>query len=404
MGSWLREQWNRRPWWMSVLMLFCIYMTLIYVPWDLFAKPVAADEEVWFGVRFHGTHAKLLEIPHWLVYAFGSVGFWHMRRWMWPWAAVYAAQVAISFAVWPHLYLDVGTQIWVASLGGGALFAVPTVALWRAKTLFQGPARPSMRERYGEWAVVTGASAGIGREFCRALAAEGFSIVLVARREERLRTLAAELEAQFGIATRSVCVDLAAAQGPGQLVDAVRDLEVGVLVNNAGFGYAGGFALQDAERLREMVSLHCVAPTLLTSALLGGMRARGHGAVVMVGSVAGCQPLPLHAVYSATKAFDNFLGEALWGEMRGSGIDVLSLLPGSTESEFHDVAGELPHAGQAASEVVAAALGALGKQPSVTTNWLDWARSNLAMRVLPRSLLAAIARDVVAGQTPKDRR
>ena len=68
MGSWLREQWKRRPWWMSVLMLFCIYMTLIYVPWDLFAKPVAADEEVWFGVRFHGTHAKLLAIP-WRAYS-----------------------------------------------------------------------------------------------------------------------------------------------------------------------------------------------------------------------------------------------------------------------------------------------------------------------------------------------
>jgi short-subunit dehydrogenase len=261
-----------------------------------------------------------------------------------------------------------------------------------------------MRERYGEWALVTGASAGIGREFAVALAAEGFSCVLAARRRDRLEALSAELEARHGVETRAVAVDLASADGPERLVDAVSDLEIGVLVNNAGFGYAGSFALQDTERLREMVMLNCVAPTVLTSRLLAGMRARGHGAVIMVGSVAGSQPLPLHAVYSATKAFDNLLGEALWGEMRGTGIDVLSLLPGSTASEFHDVAGELPHAGQPADEVVAVALGALGRQPSVMTTWFNWARANLASRLLPRSLLAAIARDVVAAQTPKDRR
>jgi NAD(P)-dependent dehydrogenase (short-subunit alcohol dehydrogenase family) len=110
----------------------------------------------------------------------------------------------------------------------------------------------------------------------------------------------------------------------------VSDLPIAVLVNNAGFGAAGRFDKLQAERLRDMVTVNCVAPMLLARRILPRMQERGSGAVIFTGSVAGRQPLPLHGVYSATKAFDQLLGEALYVEQRRFGIDVLVVEPGST--------------------------------------------------------------------------
>jgi short-subunit dehydrogenase len=145
-----------------------------------------------------------------------------------------------------------------------------------------------------------------------------------------------------------------------------------------------------------MVQLNCAAPVALTAALLPKLVARGRGAVIFTGSVSGSQPLPLHALYSATKAFDNFLGESLWGELQGTGVDVLSLLPGSTETEFAAAAEEVPHEGASAADVVADALAALGHQPSVVSGWFNWLRANAGMRLLPRSVLALLAKRVIA--------
>ena len=122
----------------------------------------------------------------------------------------------------------------------------------------------------------------------------------------------------------------------------------------------------------------------------------------MVGSIAGRQTLPLHGVYSATKAFDLLFGEALSIELRGQGIDVLVVEPGPTATEFQTVAGEIAHYGEPASNVVRLALESLGRQPSVISGWFNWLRANAAARLLPRPLVAWIARDVVAGQTRKE--
>jgi hypothetical protein len=119
--------------------------------------------------------------------------------------------------------------------------------------------------------------------------------------------------------------------------------------------------------------------------------------------VAGRQPLPRHAVYAASKAFDLLFGEALWAEMRGTGVDVLVLEPGPTESEFRDVAGEIREIGEPAANVVALALERLGEQPSVVSGWFNWARANLA-RIAPRSLLVLVAERVILRQTPPEMR
>ena len=126
---------RRRPWWMNVLWAFCLYMTFIYMPYDLFFKPVAEDEEVWFGFVLHGWAAKLTAPLHWLIYGAGAYGFWKMARWMWPFAALYTAQIVIAMLVWN--LIDERGGGWGAGLVSAAIIAVPTVALWRARERFQ---------------------------------------------------------------------------------------------------------------------------------------------------------------------------------------------------------------------------------------------------------------------------
>jgi hypothetical protein len=138
----LWHQLGRRPWWMNALMVFCAYMAFVDVPMDLVMTPTSRDEEVWFGVRFVGATAKLLGLLHWLVYGAGVYGFWRMRAWMWPWAALYAGQVALSAAVWPLLYRSDAR-----GLVPGVVFAYVALQLWRSRARFQavGPGPVSSR-------------------------------------------------------------------------------------------------------------------------------------------------------------------------------------------------------------------------------------------------------------------
>jgi short-subunit dehydrogenase len=402
MNDWLHDLFRGRPWWINVLMVFSGYMAFVYMPWDIFWKPVSQDKEVWFGIMFTGWAAKVMAFPHWFVYGAAVYGFRRRRPWMCLWGPLYSIQVAIGILVWNIVQWGSWTG-WLVGLIGAVPFVLLAVALADAREIFS-EVRASLRERYGEWALITGASAGIGAEFARALAREGMSCVLSARREERLVELAEELERRHRVETRVVTADLAAPDGPDRVADACRDLEIGVLVNNAGIGCAGRFDKQDAERMRELVQVNCTAPVILTSRLLEGMNERGRGAVVITGSVSGRQPLPLHSVYSATKAFDLFFGESLYVEMRGSGVDVLVLEPGSTETEFQQIAGQIPHPGHSASEVVEQALRALGEQPSVIAGWWNWLRANAASRLAPRPLVAYTAREVMRSQTPMELR
>ena len=130
----VKADWSTRPWWMSLIFYFCVYMTFVYLPFDLFWKPVAADHEIWFGFALTGWWAKATEPLHWLIYGAGAYGFWKMKSWMWPWAAVYSAQVVIAMFVW-NIVNDNGGG-WLAGAIAATIFAVPMVALWRAKPRF----------------------------------------------------------------------------------------------------------------------------------------------------------------------------------------------------------------------------------------------------------------------------
>ncbi len=402
MREWLYDVFRERPWWMSATMIFCAYMACVYVPWDLFVKPIARDEEVWFGIEFRGIWAKLAALPHWFVYAAGAYGFRRRRPWMAIWAPAYVLQVAFSIYVWQALETGGPTGLLV-----GLVPALPMAgfayAFWRRRDYF-APRPLGLVRRYGDWALVTGASSGIGAELARQIAADGMNVVLSARRGERLARLASEIEKETGVATRVVVADLAEREGQAALLAGVADLEIGLLVNNAGLGYQGRFDLQDGERLRRLVAVNCEAPLVLTHALVKPMCERGRGAVLFTGSAAGHQPLPLHAVYAATKAFDRILGESLWGELRAANVDVSVLEPGTTESEFQAVAGEVAHAGDPVDAVARAGLEALGQRPSVLVGWYNWLRANAVSRLLTRPIAIHAAHTVMQAQTPEEMR
>jgi len=403
MKSWLRSLFAGRPSWMNAMMVFSGYMAIVYMPWDLFVKPVAVDEEVWFGIMFYGWAAKFTGLFHWAVYAAAAYGFRNMKSWMWPWAAVYVAQVAFGMLVWNLLYGVSGFGGFVIAVSAFLIFSALARELWQAQPLFEADQR-TLGERYGGWALITGASAGLGVEFARRLARDGISCALTARREERLTSLASELEATYGVETRVIPADLQDPAEVERVADAVADLDLGILVNNAGLGGAGGFGKVDLARLRAMVAVNCTAPVVLTHKLLPKLRERERAAIIITGSVAGRVPLPLHSVYAASKAFDLFLGEALAVELADENIDVLVLEPGPTATEFQEVAGEIAHGGASPADVVDDAFEALGRQPALISGWKNWLRGFVGPRLLPRPLMAHIARDVIAKQVPDDMR
>ena len=188
-------------------------------------------------------------------------------------------------------------------------------------------------------ALVTGASAGIGRELAAILAREGHDLVLVARREAELTDLARELKEKYGVDSRVLPADLAQADAARQLVERLGDQPVDVLVNNAGFGGHGAFADRPREEDLRMVAVNVTALTDLTKLLLPGMVTRGRGRVLNVASTAAFQPGPFMAVYYASKAYVLSLSEALAEELRGTGVTVTCLCPGVTITEFQQVAG-----------------------------------------------------------------
>jgi uncharacterized protein len=190
-------------------------------------------------------------------------------------------------------------------------------------------------------ALVTGASAGLGVDFARALAAEGHDLILTARRLDRLDTLAAELRAAHGINVETIAGDLAEPGGAGALIAEVakRGLAVNTLINNAGFGASGPFAEQDRGRLLAMIDLNCRALVELCHAVLPGMIQMRSGGILNVASTAAFQAGPGMAVYYASKAFVLSFSEALHEEVRGQGVRVAVLCPGPTRTEFFDAAG-----------------------------------------------------------------
>jgi uncharacterized protein len=191
----------------------------------------------------------------------------------------------------------------------------------------------SFLERYGPWALVAGASDGVGEALARAFAARGLNVVVLARRRAVLKAVAASIEAEAGVAARAVAVDLAEDGAMARVVDATSDIEVGLVAYNAGSDpNCEPFLAQPVEDALMLVRRNCLMPVRLCHHFAGPMVARGRGGIVLVGSGAGLVGAPNIVGYAATKAFDIVLGESLWAELHGTGVDVLNLVLAVTDT------------------------------------------------------------------------
>lgn len=252
-------------------------------------------------------------------------------------------------------------------------------------------------DHHGTTALITGASSGLGEQFAADLAARGADLVLVARRADRLEALAARLRAAHGVRVVPLAADLARADATAGLVAALaeRGLAVTTLVNCAGFGSTAPFLEASPGSATDQVALNVTTLVALTRALLPGMVASGRGALVNVASLAGHQPAPGMAVYGATKAFVLSFTEALAVELRGTGVRVLCLSPGSTRTEFYAVSGTSDEGArfQTPEQVVATALRALDRRRTPASVVSGHANRLLAAtsRVLPRRLVLDLA-------------
>lgn len=244
------------------------------------------------------------------------------------------------------------------------------------------------------WAVVTGASGGLGEGYAHELARQGADVVLVARSADKLAAVADELRHSYGVAVDVLPCDLTDADARAQLVAELQGREIHTLVNNAGFASLGRFEELEPDRLSREVELNVTALTQLTRAVVPQMGRRDRGAIINVASTAAFQPIPDMAVYAATKAYVLSLSTALWGEYRGTGVRVVCICPGPTETEFFSNAGngDVMRRRRTVEQVVDATFTALRRrQPYVVDGLMNTIMARTA-RFAPTALTVKVSR------------
>jgi short-subunit dehydrogenase len=188
------------------------------------------------------------------------------------------------------------------------------------------------------WAAITGASAGIGKEFAKQLAQQGLNLIIIARRKDRLDNFGQELVRTYGIQVESLAADLNDQNEVSRVADRLVRLEnLDLLINNAGFGTTASFALADFSRQQQMMQLHMLTPVTLIKAVLPGMLVRNRGGIINTCSLASYIPMPKSAMYSATKSFLRVFSESLALEVANTNVRIQALCPGFTYTEFHEV-------------------------------------------------------------------
>jgi short-subunit dehydrogenase len=258
----------------------------------------------------------------------------------------------------------------------------------------------------GKWALITGASSGLGVDFAHDLAGRGCNLILVARRQERLEAVAQEVMAKHNVTAKVIAMDLGEPDAPQRLYDQVSEMgtatstssaqSVSVLINNAGFGVFGEFTEIPWEREAAMLNLDIVSLVHLTKLFVKDMVAADFGYVLQVSSIGAYQPSPLYASYSASKAFVLSFGEAINYELRDSNVSVTVLSPGVTRTEFLDVAGQETTFYQRmmmmeSKDVVRIGLDAMFKgKASVIPGFGNWLGA-WANRLIPRRAQTALA-------------
>lgn len=257
----------------------------------------------------------------------------------------------------------------------------------------------------GRWALVTGASNGLGVDFARELAARGCHLVLVARREDRLREVATELETTYQVKVEIEVADLGVREAPEILCQRlqVRDRQIDILVNNAGFGAYGKFLEIPWEREHAMLELDIVTVVQLTKLFAGDMVDRGYGRILQVASVGAYQATPTYASYSAAKSFVLLFSEAVHHELRGTGVTCTTVSPGITATAFLEVSGQRPTLYQRifmmqSPRVAAIAIRAMLRGRSSVIPGLANKLMAQSIRFTPRRLATAIAGVLMSNQ------
>ena len=248
----------------------------------------------------------------------------------------------------------------------------------------------------GKWALVTGASAGIGKALAEELAKGGTNLVLTARREDRLASIAQGLSAKHNIRSEIFVADLAKPSAPEAIFQFTeqKGLKIDLLVNNAGFGQYGELHSSDTDRLLQMVQVNCTAVLHMTRLFVPAMVARRSGDVLIVASTAAFQAVPYISTYAATKVFDLYLAEGLAEELQPYGIRVCALCPGTTTSEFHEIAGHPSHSKgreQSAETVARNGLRALAAGKSYVISGLANYLGAHGERLVPRRFVTRVA-------------
>lgn len=222
------------------------------------------------------------------------------------------------------------------------------------------------KTKYGSWALVTGATSGIGEELARQVAARGLNVILVARKEKELTEKAALLRTQYNIQTRTLSADISSVAGITAVTEGVRGLEVGLLILAAGLEVNGAFEKNELEREQQVIGLNVVATAMLTHHFSAAMVQRGRGGVLMIASLSGHMPNPYFANYAGSKAYILNFGASLYGEMKPKGVDITVLSPGLTKTPMATSTGvdwsKTPMVPMAPEAVAATALKALGKK------------------------------------------
>jgi short-subunit dehydrogenase len=241
------------------------------------------------------------------------------------------------------------------------------------------------RARYGPWALVTGASEGIGECFARALASRGLGLLLVARRQVPLDALAADLRSAHGVEVRTASADVARPDLLAVLDTLAGDVEVGLVVHNAAFSALGPFLDRPLDDLVKVIDVNCRAPLLMAHHFGRKMAERHRGGILLMSSLAGGQGCPMVASYAASKAFEIILAEGLWDEFRPAGVDVLACRAGPTRTPSYEAS--RPRKKVPIMEpmpVVEEALAALGRKPVVVAGRLNRAVNFVMQRILSR--------------------
>ena len=253
-----------------------------------------------------------------------------------------------------------------------------------------------------QYALVTGASSGIGLEFAKQLAAKGYGLILVARRLDRLQALKEEIQKTYAVPVEIVSQDLSVLDAAEQLFGVVQrqQLDVEILINNAGFGIKDQFLVSDGKRMQDMVLLNINTLAQLTLLFGREFQRKKTGYILQVSSIAGFQASPGMAIYSATKAFVQSLGEALYFEFKKDNVHMTTLCPGTTLTEFFEVAGQnvpkhLQKLGMTAEIVASIGLKALFAKKAVVLSGLSNKINMALLRLIPRLWAARIVGFVV---------